>query len=123
LIVDDNVDAADSLSFALHILQYRVQVAYNGLEGVAAALEDPPDVVLLDIGMPSPDGFEVATRIRRVLGPAVLLIAHTAWGDVATLRRCKEAGFDHHLTKPADLSDILALIDPRGSASLGPQRR
>jgi len=123
LVVDDNVDAADTLAFVLHMLQYRVQVAYDGWEGVAAALEDPPDVVLLDIGMPSLDGYEVAARLRQALGATVLLIAHTAWGDAATLRRCKEAGFDHHLTKPAGLVQIVALVDPRGSAGREPRVR
>jgi CheY-like chemotaxis protein len=84
---------------------------------------DHADVVLLDIDMPTLDGFVVATRIRQALGATVLLIAHTAWEDVATLRRCKEAGFDHHRTKPAEPSDALALVDPRGSPSPGPQMR
>jgi CheY-like chemotaxis protein len=106
------VHAADSLSFALDRLRYGVRAIYNGVEGVAVALEDAPDVVFLDLDMPNLDGFEVATRIRQALGPAVLLIAHTAWGDDATLRRCKEAGFDHHLLKPANLLDILSLADP-----------
>ena len=115
LIIDDNVDAADSLALMLRLMRYRVHVAYGGCEGIAAALNLLPHVVLLDIGMPRLNGFKVAREIRDALGPGIRLIAYTAWGDIATVRHCKEAGFDHHLMKPAGLSDILALADPGNS--------
>jgi CheY-like chemotaxis protein len=120
LIIDDNVEVADCLAFALQALRYNVRAIYDGLDGVAAARQEVPDVVLIDLDMPRMDGFEVAKRIRQTLGATVFLIAHTAWGDVATRHRCKRAGFDHHLMKPATLVEILSVADPSGAAGLEP---
>jgi len=111
LVVDDNVDVANGLAMGLRIFDYAVRVRYGGPEGIVAALEDHPDIIILDIGMPILDGFEVARKIRRALGVDALLIAHTAWDDPTTLRRCKEAGFDHHVTKPVSLRSIVDLAN------------
>ena len=111
LVVDDHRDAADSLCMLLKARGHDVRVAYDGIEAVGAAVTFRPDVVLLDIGLPKLSGNDAARRIREARGEGVLLIAVTGWGQQEDRRRAKEAGFDHHLTKPVDPSDISRLID------------
>ena len=115
LVVDDNRDAADSLCMLLKARGHEVRVAYDGLEAVGAAVAFRPEVVLLDIGLPKLSGYEAARRIREAGGAGTLLIAVTGWGQEEDRRRAREAGFDHHLTKPVDPLAISRLID--GSAS------
>ena len=110
LVVDDNRDAADSLEMVLHAYGHEVLVAYDGLEAVEATGAFRPDIVLLDIGLPKLNGFDVARRIRAALGEKVLLIAVTGWGQEEDRRKSREAGFDHHLTKPVDFTVLLDLI-------------
>jgi two-component system CheB/CheR fusion protein len=111
LLVDDNRDAAQSLSMVLRILGAEVRVAYDGDEALQACESYQPGVVLLDIGMPGMDGYEVARRIRgRRAGRAPAIVALTGWGQEADRRRAREAGFDHHLVKPADLHTLQALL-------------
>jgi PAS domain S-box-containing protein len=120
LVVDDNRDAAESLSMLLHARGHDVQVAYDGLEAVGAAIAFNPDVVLLDIGLPKLHGYDAARRIRDAKGENVLLIAITGWGQDEDRRRSRNAGFDHHLTKPVDPEAIARLIDEvsqRGDAA------
>jgi PAS domain S-box-containing protein len=103
LVVDDNVDAANSLAIALRLTGQRVRVAYDGETALSFAAEEPPEAVLLDLGMPGMDGFQVARRLRGE--PATrrsLIIALTGWGQDADRRRSREAGFDYHLVKPVD---------------------
>ena len=107
LVVDDNRDAAETLGALLSELGATVAVADSG----AAALEMlgtfQPEAVLLDIGMPEMDGYEVARRIREAPGHGrVLLVALTGWGQGDDVRRSREAGFDHHLVKPPDLDKL-----------------
>ena len=116
LVVDDNKDAADSLGFLLRTHGADVHIAYDGLEAVGAAIAFGPDVVLLDIGLPKLYGYEVAQRIREARGKEVLLIAITGWGQEEDRRRSREAGFDHHLTKPVQFEQLLRLI-AKGVAS------
>ena len=111
LVVDDNRDAAETLGALLSELGATVMVADSG----AAALEMfgtfQPEVVLLDIGMPEMDGYEVARRIRAAPDPErVLLVALTGWGQGDDVRRSREAGFDHHLVKPPDLDKLRDLL-------------
>jgi signal transduction histidine kinase/ActR/RegA family two-component response regulator len=119
LVVDDNRDAADSLRMLLELLGAEVVVAYNGADAFDALAAHRPAVVLLDIGMPGMDGFEVARRIRR--DPRyrdVTLIALTGWGQDDIRDRARAQGFDHHLTKPADpefLQDLLSSIESRAA--------
>ncbi len=117
LVVDDNRDAADSLSMLLQSTGHETRVAYDGLEAVGAAIAFRPDAVLLDIGLPKLSGYDAAGRIREARGADVLLVAVTGWGQEEDRRRAKEAGFDHHLTKPVDpkaLARILAADAPAG---------
>jgi signal transduction histidine kinase/ActR/RegA family two-component response regulator len=115
LVVDDNEDAADTLGTLLATLGATVEVAHGGEAALAALEPFAPDTVLLDIGMPEIDGYEVARRIRadkRYLG--VLLIALTGWGQDQDFTRSREAGFDHHLVKPPDiraLRELLSAVD------------
>jgi PAS domain S-box-containing protein len=103
LVVDDNRDAANSLATLLRMKGHDVRTAYDGLEAVDAAFTHKPDVVLLDVGLPRLNGFDVARRIRDESRERnVVLIALTGWGHDEDRRRSKEAGFDHHMVKPAD---------------------
>ena len=100
LVVDDNQDAADSLGMLLRMTGNEVHTAHDGLEAVGAAAAFQPDVVLLDIGLPKLNGYEVARRIRAQEGGAdMLLVALTGWGQEEDRRRSREAGFDHHMTQ------------------------
>ncbi len=111
LVVDDNADAADSLAMLLQVRGDEVRVAYDGEEALAAELDFHPEVVLLDIGMPKLSGYEVARRIRDARGPGVLIVAITGWGQDEDRQRAREAGFDHHFTKPVDYAALLDVID------------
>jgi PAS domain S-box-containing protein len=111
LVVDDNPDAADSLAMLLESLGAAAHVVNNGAAALAALDAFRPDVVLLDIGMPGMDGYEVAQRIRQQPQfNAVKLIAVTGWGLEADRRSSRASGFDHHLTKPIDIAALQALL-------------
>ena len=111
LVVDDNRDAADSLAVLLEWLGAEVDVAYSGSEALDALDHLEPAVVLLDIGMPGMDGHEVARRIReRSGGERMTLVALTGWGQEEDVRRTRDAGFDHHLVKPADVDVLTRLL-------------
>jgi PAS domain S-box-containing protein len=111
LVVDDNRDAAMSMCMLLKFLGTDVRAAFNGPEALAAMAEYKPAVVLLDIGMPEMDGYEVARRIREQKEfDDVTLIALTGWGQEDDRRRSQSAGFDYHLTKPADISALETLL-------------
>jgi CheY-like chemotaxis protein len=92
-------------------MQHDVRVAADGVQAVTIARDFKPDVALLDLGMPRMDGFEAARQIRESLGHRVMLVALSGWGQDDDKRRAREAGFDMHLTKPADpeiLEDLIA---------------
>jgi signal transduction histidine kinase/CheY-like chemotaxis protein len=111
LVIDDNNDAATSLGMMLSTLGYETRTAYDGLAGLEAAAEFRPDVVLLDIGMPKMNGYDVARRIReQPWGKEIVLIAVTGWGQAEHRQRTSEAGFDHHLVKPVDPAALAKLI-------------
>jgi CheY-like chemotaxis protein len=117
LVVDDNRDAADTLGSLLGALGATVAVANSGPAALAILPEFRPDTVLLDIGMPDMDGYEVARRIRATAGHATtLLIALTGWGQDQDYRLSRLAGFDHHLVKPPDLGELRSVLEG-GSAS------
>lgn len=110
LVVDDNRDSAESVGVVVEMLGHQVQLAHNGPAALEKAAAFRPEVVLLDIGLPGMDGYEVARRLRQVL-PDAVLAAMTGWGGEEDRRRCQEAGFDHHLLKPVDmdaLGEVLA---------------
>jgi len=110
LVVDDNEDAANSLATLLEVMGYEVRTAYDGPEAIEAADEFQPAVALLDIGLPRLSGYDIARHVRERRGSDVLLVAITGWGQEDDRRRAREAGFDHHFTKPADFEVLLELI-------------
>jgi PAS domain S-box-containing protein len=121
LIVDDNVDAAESLALVLRDKGLAVTVAHGGPGALALLDEARPDVVLLDIGMPGMDGYEVARRIRQAPGhEGVRVFALSGYGNNADRRRSRESGFDGHLVKPVRLEQLRALLgDRRGWRATG----
>jgi CheY-like chemotaxis protein len=114
LVVDDNQDAGNSLAMLLRLQGHEVRVAYSGVAALEMTQDYRPDVVILDIGMPGMDGYEVARRLRQRPGlEKVVLAALTGWGQQQDRRRTAEAGFNHHLVKPPDpkaLEELLASL-------------
>ena len=120
LIVDDNVDAAEMMAALLELSGHSVRTAFDGPTGLKAALDHPPDVMLLDIGLPGLTGIEVAVRVRRdpALG-SVVLVAMTGYGQESDRLRSRDAGFDHHLTKPADFAELEKILDAVSGSPAG----
>jgi signal transduction histidine kinase len=111
LVVDDNVDAANTLEALLGMDGFAVTTAYDGLAAVAAAAADRPDVVVMDIGMPGMNGYDAARLIRQQPGnEKVVLIALTGWGQSTDKNRASLAGFDHHLVKPVDYDRLMSCL-------------
>jgi signal transduction histidine kinase/CheY-like chemotaxis protein len=106
LIIEDNNDARETLSLLLQMLGHRTATAATGPDGVALALSEKPQVVLIDLGLPGLDGFQVAQRIRAQLGRGVLLVALTGYAQEEDRRRTHDAGFDAHLPKPVELEEL-----------------
>jgi len=107
LIVDDNVDAADSLALLLELDGHVAKTTYSARDALEQAIAFEPDVILLDIGLPELDGYEVARRIRALKRlDDFKLVALTGYGQVEDLRRAQEAGFDDHLVKPVDFETL-----------------
>jgi signal transduction histidine kinase len=121
LIVDDNIDAAETLAMMLELLGQQTRQAHDGKAALKAAAEYRPDVIFLDIGLPGLSGHEVASRIRRDLGmEQVYLIALSGYGTEEDRRKSFYAGFDSHLVKPLDpsaLPGILAAAERRAQAA------
>ena len=112
LIVDDNADAADMLAMNLRAAGHSATIAADGTEALTCARDSVPEVVILDIGMAGLNGYDVARTLRQ--GSATkgaLLIAVTGWAGEANRQRAMEAGFDHHLTKPVKMTELLSLIE------------
>ncbi len=125
LIADDNRDAADSLALLLQMSGYELHVGHSGREALALAQRERPDALVLDIGMPGMNGYELARHIRQeAWGRDVLLVAVTGWGQQEDRERSRAAGFDHHLTKPVDpdalqglLADYARRLESRAASS------
>jgi len=117
LVVDDNADAADSLGVLLEMEGHASRIAHDGKQGLAMAQARPPDVVFLDIGLPDVSGYDVARSLRAM--PALrktLLVALTGWGTEDDRQKTRAAGFDRHLTKPAELAAVEELLRNAASA-------
>jgi len=119
LVVDDNVDAAGSLAMLLEASGHEVRLTHDGPTALEAALKNRPNVILLDLGLPGLNGFEVAKRLRQQpVFQNVVLIAMTGYGQEADRQRSFDAGFNHHLVKPADfgkVQEILATVSAKAT--------
>lgn len=112
LIVDDNLDSADSLAMLMKITDNEAYLAHDGEEAIKAIEKYRPEVVLLDIGLPKLDGHEVCRRVRQEpWGKDVVIIALTGWGQADDRRKSQEAGFDGHLVKPIDYDKLVELLE------------
>jgi signal transduction histidine kinase/DNA-binding response OmpR family regulator len=118
LVVDDNLDAAETTGTMLRMIGNEVRIVHDGILAVEETAGFRPDVILMDIGMPGLNGYEAARRIRdQPWGKKIVLVALTGWGQEEDKRRAREAGFDHHFTKPVDpreLDRLLQRLPPHG---------
>lgn len=111
LVADDNRDGAETMSMLLQLSGHEVYLAHSGAEALEAAKRERPDIAVLDIGLPDLNGYEVAERIRgEAWGERIKLIAVTGWGQPEDKRRALAAGFNYHLTKPVDPTQLEALF-------------
>jgi PAS domain S-box-containing protein len=116
LVVDDNEDAAGSLAMLLELDGYQTVQAHDGVEALEAAERFRPDAILLDVGLPRMNGYEVCRWIReQQWGKDVILVALTGWGQEADRRRSEEAGFDAHMVKPPDQETLMKILGARPS--------
>lgn len=112
LIVDDARDSADSLAMLLRTSGHDIHVAYGGVQAIEMAQRHRPNIVLLDLGMPTVDGYETCRRIRaEPWGHDMVIIAQTGWGQNEDRRRARDAGFNHHMVKPIDPIALAKLLD------------
>jgi CheY-like chemotaxis protein len=112
LVVDDNEDAALSLSMLLELSGHLVRTAYDGAEALRQVTDFAPRVVLLDLGMPRMDGYEVCHKLRQLPGGQnITVIAATGWGQEEDRRKTEEAGFDMHMVKPLDTEVLRATLE------------
>ncbi len=114
LVVEDNADNRDTLVMLLESFGHEVVAAEDGPSGVRAAEEARPEVAIVDIGLPGFDGYEVCRRVRELLGEEVTLVALTGYGQAEDRERARAAGFDVHLTKPADVETVAAVVEHAG---------
>lgn len=111
LIIDDNGDAAETMTMMLDMLGYETRTAFTGASGLQTAADFKPAVILLDIGLPDMNGYDVVSRIRQeAWGTGICVIAATGWGQASDLERARDAGFDHHLTKPIDIDKLQTML-------------
>jgi len=111
LIVDDNHDSADTMAMMLQMLGHETECIYDPRQTNDSVASFDPDIVFLDIGMPGLSGYDVARGLRAAYGSQLTLVAVTGWGHAEDRRRTAEAGFDHHLVKPADMAAISAICN------------
>jgi signal transduction histidine kinase/ActR/RegA family two-component response regulator len=120
LVIEDHADARDSLAMLLRLLGHEVDVAASGKQGLERARSSPPQVALIDIGLPDVDGYEVARELRGARGDQIFLIALTGYGQSDDVREAQEAGFDAHLLKPADIDELGRLLLRAATARSAP---
>jgi CheY-like chemotaxis protein len=112
LLVDDNVDSSEPLSLLLQAKGHDTRVSTEGEEALALADQFRPDLVVLDLGLPRMDGYEVARRLReRPYGGGITLVALTGWAGKDVRSRAAEAGFDYHLVKPVNWEELEKIVE------------
>jgi CheY-like chemotaxis protein len=115
-VIDDNIDANESLTAVLRMMGHEVSTAFDGIAAFELIRDTSPQVVVCDIGLPGMDGYKVITRLRETLQkPMPSMIALTGYGQPEDRARALAAGFDHHLTKPVDVEALLRLIATQGA--------
>jgi CheY-like chemotaxis protein len=120
LVADDNRDSADACAVVLRLEGHQVRVAYSGSDALTIGAEFRPQMVLLDLAMPSMDGYAAARQIRASdWGSATTLVAVTGHGQAEDLRKTRENGFDHHLVKAADFSLLQRLLEQHADSNPG----
>lgn len=120
LVVDDNVDAAEGLAQLLGLFGHRMATTHDGPSALAEARAMAPDVILLDIGLPGMDGFEVARRLRSEGFREVLIVAVSGYGEAQAAEQSRESGFDHYLVKPVNFDELRQLIDSKVPDQISP---
>lgn len=111
VVVEDNDDLRDLLRMRLKRLGHSVNAAPDGERGIEMVIEEKPDIAFVDIGLPGIDGYGVASKLREVLGDSIYLVALSGFGQPDDKRKALEAGFDQHLTKPAEMQDIESVLE------------
>jgi len=115
LVVDDNVDAANMIAMMLQLFGHQTETVYSAQRALEMAVEYRPDFVVLDIGLPGMDGYEVARRLRQIPElKDIRLIAATGYGQDADRQRSEEAGFNYHLVKPIDPEKLQKVLEMLG---------
>jgi CheY-like chemotaxis protein len=118
LLVDDNNDSSEPLSLLLQAKGHETRVAVEGTEAISVADDFQPNCVVLDLGLPGMDGYEVARRLReRPYGPQLTLVALTGWAGKDVRLRAAEAGFDYHLVKPVNWEELEQIVTAEGAQS------
>jgi len=121
VLVEDNEDIVESMSEFLADLGHKVHTAGDGRRGLEMILSEKPDVAIVDVGLPILDGYQVAAEVRQHMGAAApRMVAMTGYGQEADRRRARDAGFDRHLVKPAEMSEIIAVLKPKDSTEPSP---
>ena len=110
LVVDDNQDAAYTISMFLELKGYKVHTRYSGKDALEAVEALRPDIVILDLAMPVMDGYETATKLRAIHGERLPLIALSGYGQQEHRRMSSEAGFNEHMVKPVDFKELIKLV-------------
>jgi DNA-binding response OmpR family regulator len=114
LLVDDNLDSSEPLSLLLQAKGHQTRVAVEGEEAISVAADFLPNCVVLDLGLPGMDGFEVARRLRERHGTRVTLVALTGWAGKEVRAKAAEAGFDYHLVKPVNWEELEHIVTAEG---------
>ena len=117
LVIDDNIDVAESMTWILEGLAREIKMAHSGAAALEVAPEFQPDVILCDIGMPGMDGYETCRRLRRLPGlEKVVMVALSGYGGPEDRRKSQEAGFDRHLVKPVGRATLEELVKSAAGA-------
>ena len=117
LVVDDNIDTATTTAMLLEMYGHTVSVEHSGEDALANARSIPPNALLLDIGLPDIDGFEIARQIRAAPATAnALLVAMTGYSRAQDRKKSLEAGFNYHLEKPVDIDKLLELLNEKAES-------
>jgi CheY-like chemotaxis protein len=117
VVIDDNVDANESLNAVLQVMGHEVSAAFDGTAGFELIRDTHPKLVVCDIGLPGMDGYQIIARVRETMKDELpVMIALTGYGQPEDRARALAAGFDHHLTKPVDVEELLRVIAAQGES-------